>query len=221
MNSKQYIDDAHKTLSPQFHGEMVTMQQFVNTLSFAIEALQQLDAIKKALFYGRQNDILIMPTDVTMTCAELLNGTPPEQANLIHAIIGKATECGELLEALFSSYEKNKVLDHVNLIEEIGDGLWYDAILLRAIEGDFETAMSINILKLQKRFPNKFTEEAANVRDLFAEREVLEGKSSLRDIKNFDEEKFFTEETNKLIENLNKPEERDEMQQYGTTGKEH
>jgi hypothetical protein len=35
-------------------------------------------------------------------------------------------------------------------------------------------AMEVNIAKLEKRFAGKFTQEAANVRDLAAERETLE-----------------------------------------------
>ncbi len=38
--------------------------------------------------------------------------------------------------------------------------------------------MDRNIAKLRKRYPERFTEQAANVRDLEAERSVLEGDSN-------------------------------------------
>lgn len=93
--------------------------------------------------------------------------------NVIHAIIGKATEAGELLEALSAAAE-GEAFDAVNALEEVGDGFWYDALLLRAIGSNFGEAQSVNIAKLRRRFPNAFTEFDANNRDLFEERKILE-----------------------------------------------
>jgi len=93
---------------------------------------------------------------------------------LLHAGIGLATESGEFLDALKKAIFYGKELDRVNLQEEIGDLLWYCAIALDELGGDFDSTMSINIQKLKARFPNKFTEEDAENRNLDKEREILE-----------------------------------------------
>lgn len=94
--------------------------------------------------------------------------------DLLHAAIGLATEAGEFQDALKKHIFYGKELDTVNLREELGDILWYVALALRTLDSDFETEMRINIEKLQARFPSKFTEEDAEVRDLVKEREILE-----------------------------------------------
>lgn len=93
---------------------------------------------------------------------------------LLHAGIGLATESGEFLDALKKSIFYGKELDRVNLKEEVGDLLWYCAIALDELGGDFGQVMETNIAKLKARYPNKFTEHDAEVRDLDKEREILE-----------------------------------------------
>ena len=65
-------------------------------------------------------------------------------------------------------------LDAVNLKEEFGDTLWYLALGLRFLGIGFEETFAANIAKLQARFPDKFTEDAAMNRDPAAERAILE-----------------------------------------------
>lgn len=93
---------------------------------------------------------------------------------LLHAGIGLATESGEFLDALKKTIFYGKELDETNLKEEVGDLLWYCAIALDALGGDFESTMATNIAKLKARFPDKFTEELAENRNLDKEREILE-----------------------------------------------
>ena len=69
-----------------------------------------------------------------------------------------------------------KPIDWTNVIEEAGDLLWYLAVLARATNTPLEEIGRINIAKLQKRYPDKFTTEHAIHRDLDGERKVLEGK---------------------------------------------
>lgn len=98
----------------------------------------------------------------------------PSNIRLLHAGIGLATESGEFLDALKKSIFYGKEIDKVNLKEEVGDLMWYCAIALDELGGDFEEVMATNIAKLKARFPNKFTEEDAENRDLAKEREILE-----------------------------------------------
>ena len=94
--------------------------------------------------------------------------------DLIHASMGLVTEAGEFQDMLKKHLYYGRELDTVNLREEIGDLLWYCAIALEALDTDFQSVMQTNIDKLKARYPEKFTEEKAENRDLDKERKILE-----------------------------------------------
>lgn len=108
----------------------------------------------------------------------LANGSvvDSDQIDLLHAAIGMQTESAEFSDMLKKHIFYGKPIDRVNLAEELGDQLWYVAMALRALGTDFETVMERNIAKLKARYPQKFTEELAENRDLETERAILEGK---------------------------------------------
>jgi len=93
---------------------------------------------------------------------------------LLHGSCGIATEAGELLDALKKHIFYGKELDTVNLVEEIGDLMWYSAIILDELGVEFEDVMEKNINKLRARYGEKFSETSANVRNLDKERKILE-----------------------------------------------
>lgn len=95
---------------------------------------------------------------------------------LLHALIGMVTEVGEFADQLKRHIFYGTPIDVVNLREEVGDARWYQAVAADALGGDLEAIDILNILKLARRFPEKFTEMKALLRDLPAERAVLEGK---------------------------------------------
>jgi hypothetical protein len=178
--SFDYIEEAHVTASGKYYGERIPLAYFAHVVGQAIDALAKLDEIKKALFYGREINVPQSAGTTEAQAPTLANlpkwiASKDEAAiNIIHGIIGKATEAGELLEALAAVANEGKPFDKVNAVEEVGDGFWYDAILLRALGSNFGEAQTVNIAKLRHRFPNAFTEFDANNRDLFGEREILE-----------------------------------------------
>lgn len=96
--------------------------------------------------------------------------------NLLHAAIGLSTESNEILDHMKKVVFYGKELDPVNLMEEIGDQFWYIAILLRELDFDLYEILRKNIEKLYARYGDKFSEDAALVRNLKLERDVLEGK---------------------------------------------
>lgn len=119
MNATQYLQDAQRTLSDQYHNQRI-------------------------------------------------------HPNLMHASIGMVTEAGEFLDALKKVLFYGKPLDKVNLIEELGDMMWYVAVACVELGVSLEDVMQINIDKLKARFPERFTTVAANNRNLDKERDVLE-----------------------------------------------
>lgn len=113
---------------------------------------------------------------------EILNRVGnPEIIRLLHAFMGLSTEVGEIVDALKKHIFYGKSLDLINLAEEFGDCEWYKAIgvdalskLLNREPEDLEKMIKqINIEKLQKRYPGKFSEDNANNRNLDAERDIL------------------------------------------------
>lgn len=98
------------------------------------------------------------------------------QSRLVHAMLGVCTEAGELQDMMKKHLIYGKPFDAVNVVEECGDVLWYLALALTSVGSTMEECMERNIAKLKRRFPSRFTEEAALNRDLESEREALEGK---------------------------------------------
>ena len=97
-----------------------------------------------------------------------------EQKRLTHAGLGLCTEAAELADSVKKHIFYGKPLDKVNLVEEIGDILWYSAIVLDACQSSFDEAMDKNIAKLRKRYPQGiFSASKAIHRDVEAEREAL------------------------------------------------
>jgi NTP pyrophosphatase (non-canonical NTP hydrolase) len=165
-----YVSESLRTINAGWHGNLVSRNEWHYRLTKAIEALSNLDKIKKSFFYGRAYLLFQAETGIG-DCANITEaiGNFGNGERVLHGILGIATEAGELLEAL-----ANGAHDAVNLKEEVGDLFWYCAILAHACNFTFDDAMRTNIGKLKVRFPERFTEEAANQRDLPAERDFLE-----------------------------------------------
>lgn len=175
---QQFIDGAIKTESRIDH--VFASPEYLHTvLASFIQAAEELDDLKKGLYYGsyagHEHPAPAMRVDV--------------DPRLFHAALGKATEAGELIEAFYKHLFNNVDLDLVNCDEEIGDSYWYDAVWWHARSQSAKTDRGSHeaaqrwircferiIAKLKKRYREKFTTEAANNRDLEAERQVLESE---------------------------------------------
>lgn len=166
-----YEELALKTLpeNHQYHVDKITSAQWFSIIHNAIVALQELDALKKTFAYGRDLEL-----DFEYGDEEIPMFPDNINPDIVHGIIGVATEAGELLEALALALFDNESFDLVNLKEEVGDLMWYQAIL--AVRGGFtlSDAQLTNILKLEARYGDKFTAEKALIRDLARERGILE-----------------------------------------------
>lgn len=107
--------------------------------------------------------------------SRLLPGHVPTcRIDLEHGAMGVVTEGGELTDILKRFKFYAKPIDWVNVAEEAGDVLWYVAMIARACGLTLEDIACANIAKLAKRYPDKFSNEAALNRDLAAERKTLE-----------------------------------------------
>ena len=170
MSTFDYLAESALTASDSFHSDNVDPVVLDNVLRDCIASLQALDMLKKAFFYGKDYTI---PAKYENSEAEPLGIEYPD-TDIVHGIIGVATEAGELLEALYATLFDGKEFDAANCYEEVQDVSWYLAMLLRCTNKTFDDAFRANIAKLRKRFGNKFTEYDAINRDLTAERVIIE-----------------------------------------------
>ena len=191
MTQKTFTELALRTESRPEALQNLTKQEVLELLGVMIAAGAAIDTAKRAIFYGK-------PLDKEKICSELstlsakaidllglikdgdatLTGEHhAPNLRLLHATLGIFGEAGELAEALEKQMLTGE-LDMVNVSEELGDADWYKQI------GHDETGVSEAdvrakiIAKLQKRYPEKFTSEAAHNRDLAAERTALEGTTA-------------------------------------------
>ncbi|QYC96772.1 MazG-like pyrophosphatase [Stenotrophomonas phage BUCT626] len=191
MNNNEYIELAQVTNTIDYKDGMGRFL-VAEILGNIIEAGGALDAVKKFQFYGRETEETQGLLDVQTHSAiystddwcdmidfnKLFPNLSRESAlKVYHGVIGKITEAVELAEMLRESLLTGEPVDTTNLIEEVGDGMWYDASIAKGLNTPLEAFQTINIEKLKKRFGGKFDAHKAQQenRDLDAERKILEG----------------------------------------------
>jgi len=143
-----------------------------------------LDVLKKYIFYGKAIPGNFMFSNGRNLTPEILeNLQNPETLRLLHAVLGVATEAGELVadedkagnsKGILSVLNGFCPVDSFNFLEEAGDVEWYIALLIGILNGTLGGVLQTNHDKLLARYPDKFTEDCATVRDLDAERTILE-----------------------------------------------
>lgn len=187
MDSKEFTSHALKT---EFVPEIlpVTTVTVKAACEMAVACSNVMDILKKHIIYGKPvnfNELnsqlvkmnasgeymeatLNYPVGIGIKCSN-----EHVDLRLLHASIGMFTESGEMLEALLK-HMNGTPLDVVNFAEEIGDSDWYKAIAHTVLDISEEQIRKTVIAKLAKRFPEKFSSEAALIRDLESERKILE-----------------------------------------------
>lgn len=98
---------------------------------------------------------------------------PVDGMRLLHAIIGKFDELGELIST-FNTYQAGGGLDTKNLIEELGDDAFYSALAMLAIGVTPEQVEAANRAKLMRRYPNGFSKKDSDNRDYAKEGEAMD-----------------------------------------------
>ena len=86
-------------------------------------------------------------------------------ADLICGALGLTGESGEVADLIKKSiFHGDKLSYSTELKEELGDVLWYIALMCNALNISMEEVMELNIEKLKKRYPKGFSEEASRSR---------------------------------------------------------
>jgi len=165
---KNYIEEALRTKSNQFHTDGVRPDWLTREFYNFNLASKGLGIAKAAIFYGK-NKIGELEDPISLEHPYYAELSDQYRVDFLHGVLGIASESSELIQCLVDSK-----FDPVNLKEELGDILWYIAILCNVVGCSIEDLMELNINKLKARYPDKFTSENAINRDLEAERNILE-----------------------------------------------
>lgn len=187
MQSKEFIEKALRTEHTPTSLPLGPVSVKA-ALGMAIACANVMDILKKNIIYGKPIDLVELNSQLSEMKASgnymedtlnykhglgVLCNNGDVNIRLLHAAIGMFTESGELLEALLKQLN-GMPLDKVNFGEEIGDNRWYEAIVIDELGISEDQILRTLLAKLLKRFPEKFTSEAALNRDLVGERKVLE-----------------------------------------------
>ena len=81
----------------------------------------------------------------------------PYEAICSNMCMGLAGETGETVDIFKKHIYQGKDLDICDVIEEIGDILWYIANLCNVNKITMKECMESNVEKLRKRYPNGFS----------------------------------------------------------------
>ena len=87
-----------------------------------------------------------------------------DTSHIIEACMGLSGEVGEMVDMFKKNVFHQKPLDDAHAVRELGDILWYIALICDAKGWDLEMVMELNIEKLRQRYPDGFGVERANNR---------------------------------------------------------
>jgi NTP pyrophosphatase (non-canonical NTP hydrolase) len=93
---------------------------------------------------------------------QLVNEITPDKAHLNHMCLGIAGEVGELIDCVKKHTIYGKPLDLANLMEEVGDLLFYTVGILNLTGMNMFECMAHNQAKLAERYKNHvYSDQAA------------------------------------------------------------
>lgn len=159
-----------------------TVNEIVSIFVSAANMGRAADIQKRMVFYGKKQDKPLEMRSFPEIKVKLMESrltNSDDTIQLLHAVTGLITEIGEMSEGILDIIEDKP--DPVNFQEECGDLDWYLQVLCHILKTSLDQIQAVNVAKLQKRYPQKFTEEAAVNRDLQGERRVLENHPGVSD----------------------------------------
>lgn len=95
---------------------------------------------------------------------DIVNQMTPSEAHLLHMAVGVAGEAGELLDCIKKHVIYKQDLDEKNVVEEIGDLQFYIQGILNELQLNPSLTRMHNIIKLEKRYGETYSDEAAQER---------------------------------------------------------
>ena len=99
------------------------------------------------------------------TQAERTAGVASTKNRVLNCGLGLTGEAGEVADIIKKVYFQGHALDDEKLANELGDVLWYIAILAQTMGWNLEDIAKKNIAKLSARYPQGFDEERSRNRE--------------------------------------------------------
>ncbi len=87
-----------------------------------------------------------------------------EQHRLMYTALGLNGEAGEVAEIIKKALFHGHDLDKEMLLKELGDVMWYVAVLADTLGLSLDEVGSENIAKLRRRYPDGFSSERSRNR---------------------------------------------------------
>ena len=84
-----------------------------------------------------------------------------ESSDVLHAALGLSSEAGEVATTIKKWLAYGQPLDVNNIVEELGDILWFIALMCKTLGIDMDDIAVSNIAKLYARYPDAFSDMAA------------------------------------------------------------
>ena len=88
-----------------------------------------------------------------------LNNDLTEEQLISNMAMGISGEFGEVIDVIKKNLYQGHELEVPNLVEEIGDAMWYVANLCNLCNIDLELVLENNYHKLIQRYPDGFSEQ--------------------------------------------------------------
>lgn len=91
--------------------------------------------------------------------AEILRtyaGANEPSSKLTLGALGLAGEAGEVIDLIKKHVFQGHTIDQAQLLDELGDVLWYFMLICHTVGCQLEEIMACNVEKLQRRYPHGF-----------------------------------------------------------------
>ncbi len=96
--------------------------------------------------------------------ARMMEDNGIDVAAVIEGYTGMLGEAGEFTEVIKKWLFQGHDLDEDHAKRELGDVMWYIAMLCEAFDWSLDEIMQMNLDKLEERYPEIFTEELSEQR---------------------------------------------------------
>lgn len=161
----QYQLKALRTESPTTPEVLARLQANAHTFQAVYDLGRRLfdiaNPLKSGIYYGKYPtpELVRSPTSI-------------RRARLLHGALGVLTEAFEVFEVILNEDVSDEETI-AKLEKELGDLGWFRALCAAAADLDLDDVDRKNIVKLEVRYPEKFTEELAQNKDEAKEMEAM------------------------------------------------
>lgn len=117
---------------------------------------------------GKEYQELAMRTNDKKTKDRLENDLSKnnfyDTAELLNGVLGLTGEAGEVADLVKKGIFHQKGIDETHLEKELGDVMWYVAMICNACDWNLDDVLETNVEKLKARYPDGFDAKRANNR---------------------------------------------------------